>query len=261
MVGVVVDLDGTVYRGESLIPGADTALRRLRDAGYGVVFATNKSIAHPKDYVDKLAALGVDAEVGDLVTVNAVLARHLLGLLGDGGRVLVVGEAPLWEELTAAGLRTPDRLSLAEAVAMGWDRAFDYAKLDAVFQAGRHGLPIVATNPDVTCPVEDGEVPDCGMQIAALEAGLGRQIDATVGKPHAVMARTATERLGLEPHECWMVGDRVATDMRMAREAGLHGALVLSGVTTARQAEDSPWRPELVADDLPAVADALLGTG
>lgn len=259
MAGLVVDLDGTVYRGESLIPGADTALSRLRAAGFPVVFATNKSVARPKDYVDKLAGLGVPADEGSLVTVNAVLARHLAQRLGSGQRVLVVGEAPLHEELTAAGLSTTTRWEDAAAVALGWDRAFDYAKLDAVFQAARRGTYVAATNPDATCPVEDGEVPDCGTQIAALEAALGRAVDIVVGKPAPTMARAATKRLGLPPQQCWMVGDRVSTDIRMANTAGLRAVLVLSGVTTREQAEASEWRPDLVCADLAEAADHLLG--
>ncbi|QVQ54084.1 HAD-IIA family hydrolase [Spiractinospora alimapuensis] len=255
MGGLVVDLDGTVYLGESLIPGVDEALGRLRAAGFGVVFATNKSVARPKDYVDKLTHLGVRATEDDLVTVNAVLADHLAERLSPTDRVLAVGEAPLFEALAAAGLHTTTDWSEAAAVAMGWDRSFDYATLDAVFQAARRGAYVAATNPDVTCPVEHGEVPDCGMQIAALEAGLGRPIDIVVGKPAATMARAATSRLGLPPEHCWMIGDRVSTDMRMAHEAGMRSALVLTGVTTRDQAVESRWEPDLVCESLVEFAD------
>ncbi len=258
MLGLVVDLDGTVYRGERLVPGADTALRRMRAAGHRVVFATNKSVARPVDHVDKLTRLGVSATLEELVTVNEVLARHLRERLSPGQRVLVIGEAPLHEELAAAGLSTTSRWQQADAVAMGWDRDLDYARFDAAFQAARLGAYVAATNPDVTCPVEEGEVPDCGAQIAALEAALGRGLDAVVGKPDAAMARAAVTRLGLPPERCWMVGDRVDTDIRMANGAGLSSALVLSGSTSSAQAAASVWRPDLVCSDLAEFADRLL---
>lgn len=258
MPGLVVDLDGTVYRGESLIPSADSALSRLRAAGHRVVFATNKSVARPQSYADKLAALGIPAALDELVTVNDVLARHLRQRLGSGQRVLVVGEAPLHEELAAAGLATTSQWEQADSVALGWDRDLDYAKLNAAFQAARRGAYIAATNPDATCPVEEGEVPDCGAQIAALEVALGRDVDIVVGKPAPTMAHAAAARLGLPPEQCWMVGDRLTTDIRMANEAGMSAALLLSGITTAEQAADSPWRPDKVCADLAEFADWFL---
>ncbi|MBE3000789.1 HAD-IIA family hydrolase [Nocardiopsis sp. HNM0947] len=259
MPGLVVDLDGTVYRGESLIPGADSALRRIRAAGHRVVFATNKSVERARSNADKLTALGVPADPDDLVTVNDVLARHLMQRLGPEQRVLVVGEAPLHEELTAAGLTTVSRWEEADSVAMGWDRNLDYATFNAAFQAARRGAYVAATNPDPTCPVEDGELPDCGAQIAALETALGRDVDIVVGKPAATMARAAAARLGLAPEQCWMVGDRLATDIRMANEAGLSSALLLSGSTPAERTGDGPWRPDRVCADLAEFADWFLG--
>lgn len=258
MLGLIVDLDGTVYRGERLVPGSDSALRRLRAAGHRVVFATNKSVARPKDYVDKLTALGIPVALDELVTVNGVLARHLRQRLAPGRRVLVVGEAPLHEELVAAGLSTTSRWDRADAVAMGWDRNLDYATFNSAFQAARLGAYVAATNPDATCPVEGGEVPDCGAQIAALETALGRKVDAVVGKPAAAMARAAVTRLGLPVERCWMVGDRVDTDIRMANGAGLSSALVLSGSTSPERAAGSVWRPDLVCADLAEFADRLL---
>lgn len=258
MPGLIVDLDGTVYLGEHLIPGADSALARLRAAGHRTVFATNKSVARPKDYVEKLTAMGIPTALDELVTVNEVLAQHLVQRFGPDQRVLVVGEAPLHDELAAAGLSTTTRWDRADAVAMGWDRDLHYSAFNAAFQAARRGAYVAATNPDATCPVEEGELPDCGAQIAALEAALGREVDAVVGKPSVTMARSATAKLGLPPERCWMVGDRVNTDVRMANEAGLSSALLLSGVATREQAAESPWRPDRVCADLAEFTDWFL---
>ena len=190
MLGLIIDLDGTVYRGDRLVPGSDAALHRLRAAGHRVVFATNKSVARTKDHVDKLTALGVRADPDDLVTVNEVLARHLRRRLGPGQRVLVVGEAPLHEELADAGLSTTSRWDRADAVAMGWDRNLDYAAFNAAFQAAgddardlvavgfRRGRlveiePVVAGNQEQGEParvpaLEDQRLDDLGDRAAAL---------------------------------------------------------------------------------------------
>ena len=145
MPGLVVDLDGTVYRGDVLIPGAAGALDRLRAAGYRVVFATNKSIARAKDYTEKLTHLGVSSDEGHIVTVNEVLTQHLVNKFGRNATVLVIGEDPLREELTGAGLAVTGTVRDAHAVALGWDRRFDYQKLDAVFQAGLRGTLVFVT--------------------------------------------------------------------------------------------------------------------
>ncbi|GAB3491718.1 HAD-IIA family hydrolase [Nocardiopsis coralliicola] len=263
MLGIIVDLDGTVYRGDQPLAGAADALRRLRAAGHRAVFATNKSIARRADYVRRLAAMGIPADPADLVVANDVLAAHLAARFPAGTRVLAVGEEPLAEALAAAGLAPADASDGSapppEAVALGWDRGLTYAKLAAAHRAARAGAYIAATNPDATCPVDGGDVPDCGAVIAAVETAARRSIDAVTGKPSAEMARAAAGRIGPGASAVWVVGDRVDTDLRMARAAGMRAALVLTGVTSATRARRLDPRPDLVCADLAAFADRVLG--
>jgi HAD superfamily hydrolase (TIGR01450 family) len=133
-----------------------------------------------------------------------------------------------------------------EYVVTAFDRTFDYRKLNIGFQAIRRGACFIATNPDRTCPVEGGELPDCAAVIAALEAVTQKSVEVIVGKPSPITAQVALEVMGLGPVDCILIGDRLETDIRMAREAGMKAALVMTGVTDAKMLESSPIRPDHV---------------
>ena len=123
---------------------------------------------------------------------------------------------------------------------VSWDRTFDYAKLTAAFRAVRAGARIVATNPDPFCPMPDGDLPDCGAILAAIETATGARAEAIVGKPSPYMAEALLDRLALPPDDTILVGDRLMTDVLMAREAGMASALVLTGATTPRRSTAPP---------------------
>ncbi|MGB9757549.1 MAG: HAD-IIA family hydrolase, partial [Candidatus Bipolaricaulaceae bacterium] len=149
-----------------------------------------------------------------------------------------------------------------EYVVVAFDRTFDYRKLNVAFQALRRGARFYATNPDRTCPVEDGEVPDAAAVIAALEATTGRKVEKVFGKPSRYMVEAALEILGLPPERCAVVGDRLETDIRMAKENGLIGILVLTGVTRPEDLEHSPLKPDYVLPslaELPALDEKIGG--
>lgn len=228
--GWLLDLDGTVYLGERLIPGADVAIAALRAAGRRVAFLSNKPLWSRADYAAKLTRLGVPAEPADVVTSAAVLARHLAAL-DPGAPVFVIGEPPLVAELREQGL-TPRPDAHVRWVVIAFDRTFDYAKLDTALQAvKRHGARLIATNPDRTCPVEGGEIPDCAGMIAAVEAVTATPVEIVVGKPSPIILEVALRTLGVSAGDCVMVGDRLETDIAMGRAQGLATVLVLSGVT------------------------------
>src|SRR3989449_3785640 len=129
-------------------------------------------------------------------------------------------------------------------VVIAFDRTFDYAKLNTALQAVRGGARLIATNPDPTCPTEEGEIPDCAGMIAAVEAVTGVRVEVIVGKPSPLMLEVALERLGLRARECAMVGDRIETDMVMGKRLGLATVLVLSGITR----RDDPRIAEVAPD-------------
>lgn len=228
--GVLFDLDGTVYRGGELIPGARETVEFIRASGIRCVFASNNPTATAQDYARRLTEMGIAVEAPEVLTSGGVSAQWLLRTYPDES-VFVVGEDSLIQELETAGVRVTGSV-YAGVVLAAFDRTFDYAKWNTAFQALRRGAVFAATNPDTTCPVENGGViPDCGGIIAALEATSGRRLDAVLGKPSRIMADAALERLGLSAGEVLLVGDRLETDIELGRAAGMRTVLVLTGIS------------------------------
>jgi len=243
--GGYVDLDGTLYIGEDPLPGATETVALLRDAGARLVFVTNNPLRLPADYVRKLRRLGFDVADGDVVSSTDVLVAYLRTHHADA-RLFAIAEPLVIQLLVSSGFRMTADPDQTDVVVVSWDRGFHYDKLRLGFLAVRAGARIVATNPDPYCPTPDGGLPDCGAILAALEAASGRRADAVVGKPSALMAAAAMERLGSSPADTLVVGDRLETDVRMARSAGLASALVLTGVTAVPPSPLEPMRPDFV---------------
>lgn len=245
ITGYLLDLDGTVYLGEALIAGADRAVAALRERGRRIVFLSNKPLHSRRDYAEKLSRLGIPAHVEDVINSSYVLARYLLAR-SPGARVYAIGEPPLLAELEAAGFSLSEDPARIEYVIAAFDRTLDYHKLNVAFQALRRGAHFIATNPDRTCPVPGGEIPDAAGVIAALEATSERKVEEIVGKPSRHTVEVAMERLGCPAAKCAMVGDRLETDVCMGAAAGLITILTLSGVTSAAGLEHAAVRPDYV---------------
>jgi len=247
--GFIFDLDGTVYLGEQLLPGAKAVLEALRAAGRRLCFLSNKPIQSREDYALKLTRLGVPTDVEEVINSSYVLARHL-AREAPGARCFVIGEAPLRAELERAGL-TPVDGPKVDYVVVAFDRTFDYRKLDVALQAvKRYGARLIGTNPDRTCPVAGGEIPDAAGMIGAVEGVTGRRVDPIVGKPSPIMLAVALERLGLPARDCAVVGDRLETDVAMGKAAGLATILVLTGITRVGDPEIARWQPDHVVTSL-----------
>jgi arabinose operon protein AraL len=229
--GWLFDLDGTIYLGERLIPGADAAIAALRAAGRRVAFLSNKPLQTRAEYAAKLTRLGVPAAPVDVINSSLVLARYLRDR-DPGAPVFVIGEPPMLDEMRAHGfeVRSDERVRW---VVIAFDRTFDYAKLNVALQAVKQGARLIATNPDRTCPVEGGEIPDCAGMIAAVEAVTDKKVEAIVGKPSPIILEVALAALGVPARDAVIVGDRIETDIVMGRRLGLGTVLVLSGVTRA----------------------------
>jgi arabinose operon protein AraL len=258
--GFLCDLDGTVYVGERLVPGVDAALAALRAAGRQVCFLSNKPLESRAAYAAKLTRLGVPTGGDEVINSSYVLARHLAGE-APGARCFVIGEPPLVAELQAAGLVPVDDARV-DYVVVAFDRTFDYRKLDVALQAvTRHGARLVGTNPDRTCPVDGGEIPDAAGMIGAVEAVTGQRVDPIVGKPNPITLRVALEWLGLPAGECAVVGDRLETDIAMGKAAGLGTILVLSGVTRAEDPAIGRWQPDHVLGSLAELVEGVPAGG
>lgn len=247
--GYVLDLDGTVYLGDAILPGAQETIAELRQRGARIAFLTNKPLDRPAAYAAQLTSLGVPAGADDVISSIDALLRYLR-THPPGRAILPVTEPLLEEVLLDAGYRVTNVPEEADLVVVSWDRTFDYAKLERAFRAVRQGARIVATNPDAYCPTPDGGLPDCAAMLAAIEASTGSRAEAIVGKPSAHMAATLLERLDLPAKSVLMVGDRLETDVRMARQAGMTSALVLTGATSRSDLSTSLDRPDFVLTDL-----------
>jgi phosphoglycolate/pyridoxal phosphate phosphatase family enzyme len=252
--GWLFDLDGTVYLGEALIPGAAETIAALRADGRQVAFLSNKPLYTRVDYAEKLTRLGIPTTTDEVVNSSIVLARHLRRL-DPGATLFVIGEAPLIGELRAHGFEVRDDADVRWVV-IAFDRTFDYGKLNTALQAvRRHDARLIATNPDRTCPVEGGEIPDCAGMIAAVEAVTGKKVEAIVGKPSPIILEVALEALGVAAGDCVIVGDRIETDIAMGKSLGLATVLVLTGVTRPGDPRIVELQPDLVVPSIRALAN------
>jgi NagD protein len=243
--GYVFDMDGTVYLGDALLPGAKRTIETLRASGSQVVFLSNKPLQTRADYAAKLTRLGVPTVPDEVINSSWVLARWL-ERKAPGAALFVIGEPPLLAELHAAGFRLTEQPGKIEFVVASFDRTFDYRKLQIAFDAIRVGAHFIATNADRYCPTPTGGLPDAAAVIGAIEGCTGKQVDVVVGKPSPITARAILDRLQLSAAECIIIGDRLETDIRMGHEAGMTTAVVLTGVTTPELLATSDIQPDIV---------------
>ena len=254
---VCCDLDGVLWRGADPIPGAAEGVETLRRAGMEVAFVSNNSSLRIADVVERLAAVGVDAE-GDAVLTSATAAASLLaGSLEPGARILVCAGPGVEEALSEAGFE-PVGQPPADAVVVGFHRSFDFDSLDRASRAVREGARFVATNLDATYPVPGGMLPGAGAIAAAVATASGRRPEVA-GKPEAPMVELVRDRFGSTGV---VVGDRPSSDGALARALGWPFALVLSGVTATVASQGGEAVPEppppFVAPDLGVLAPQLV---
>jgi len=247
--GYIFDLDGTVYRGEKLIPGARETVEKLKSLGKKVVYLSNKPIQTREDYAAKLTRLGISTDPAEVINSSLVMARWL-SQQAAGATIYVIGEPSLVAEMASAGFRLSEAPEEVQYVVAAFDRTFDYRKLNIALQAIKGGAHFVATNPDRTCPVEGGEIPDCAAMIGAVEGTTGKKVETIVGKPSVVMIQVAMSSIGLATQDCLLVGDRLETDIVMGKNAGMATALVLTGVTGRESLRHSSIQPDYVWESL-----------
>jgi arabinose operon protein AraL len=233
--GYIFDLDGTVYLGDVLLPGAERLIRKLRELDRCVVFLSNNPTGDPQMYADKLTRLGLPTSASQVVNTVVTMTRWLLRNHPDA-TVFPIGEEPLKRSLQEAGLEMSEDPEQIDFVIASYDRTFDYRKLQIAFDAiwYHKRARLITTNLDRYCPLPDGRgEPDAAAVVGAIEACTGAECEVNVGKPDPIMLGTALELLGLSEKECVMTGDRLYTDIRMALHVGMPCAVVLTGETTA----------------------------
>jgi HAD superfamily hydrolase (TIGR01450 family) len=225
------DLDGTIYLGSELLPGAKQLIEKLRANGAKTIFLSNNPTRDPDMYVRKLNDLGIPTKREEIL--NTVVTTVLwLKRNHPDAVVFPIAEQPLINALLEAGIKISNDPTEIDIVIASYDRTFDYAKLqiafDAIWQHKRAFL--ITTNPDRYCPFPGGRgEPDAAGIVAAIEATTGTKCVANMGKPDTTMIETALAEIGVAAERTIMVGDRLETDVRMAVNAGMKSALVLTG--------------------------------
>lgn len=250
--GYVFDLDGTIYLGSGLLPGAARVVQALRDMERKVVFVSNNPTRDPEEYARKLSDLGLPTQPSDVINTVLTTTNWLADHAPDAA-VFPVSEEPLKRALRRRGIRISEDPAEIDIVIASYDRQFEYRKLQIAFDAirGPRRARLIATNPDRFCPMPGGGgEPDAAAITAAIEACTGASCEMHFGKPGPVMLHAVAELLGLTPEDCVLTGDRPTTDIRAAREASMASALVLTGETDPRSAADLPdaQRPDYVLD-------------
>ena len=251
--GFALDLDGVVWLAGAPIAGAAEAVARLRERA-PLVFLTNDPRSTREQYVERLRGIGVAAELDEMLTSSAATAE-MIARDAPGATVYVVGSDALAAELGSTGLEVVDRGGPGvDFVVVGGHSGFDYAELAAGMAAVRAGAALWATNCDPVYPTAGGLLPGTGAIVAAVETASGRTA-RVAGKPERPMFDAARDRLGAERPA--VVGDSLDSDIGGGAGAGFATILVLSGRASAAEAETASVRPDLVVDDLAALAAAL----
>ena len=248
----LLDMDGTFYLGDRLIEGSLEFIERVRATGRDFLFLTNNSSHNAAFYVERLRRMGLEIDRRRVMTSGEATCEKLRELY-PGKRAFVLGNEFLLEEFREAGIDVD--IANPEIVVIGFDTTLDYAKMRAVCDFVRAGLPYIATHPDFNCPTETGFMPDIGAIMAFIEASTGRRPDLIVGKPHTGIVEAVKCRTGLKVSELAMVGDRLYTDIETGLRSGMLSILVMSGETTEEMLAQSSTVPDLkfnrLADMIP----------
>jgi NagD protein len=255
---VVLDMDGTLYLGSTLFPHTLPFLAALARLGIGYSLVTNNCSRSRAEYAKHLRAMSIEAGPESIWTSAHATIDYLRARLPDAKRLFVFGTAGLHEEFRLAGLEIVD--DRPDAVIVGFDTSVTFERLARTAYWIAQGLPYLATHPDRVCPTDRPIVlPDCGAVCALFEAATGRRPDAVPGKPNRAMLDAVMRSHNLAPRDVAMVGDRLYTDMRMAREAGAFAVLTLTGETTRADVEAcrAQQRPDLVVADLGELAGLI----
>ena len=234
--GYVFDLDGTIYLGDELLPGAKRLILKLRELGKRVIFLSNNPTKDPGMYAEKLGKLGLKTPASEIVNTVVTMTRWLLSNHPEA-TVFPISEEPLKNSLSEAGIRMSENPEEIDIVIASYDRGFDYRKLQIAFDAiwFYERAVLVTTNPDRYCPFPGGRgEPDAAAIVAAIEACTKAKCQINVGKPDPIMLETIMDLIGLDAKDCVMSGDRLYTEIQMAKRAGMPSAVVLTGETTER---------------------------
>lgn len=235
----IIDMDGVIYHGNRLLPGAAEFVAWLKAKDKRFLFLTNSSERSPAELSQKLARLGIEVDSGHFYT-SALATAGFLASQKPGGSAYVIGEPGLIHAMYEAGYTmnnvNPDYVVVGEA------RSYNLDTIEKAVSLVLGGARLIGTNPDLTGPGEKGIVPACGSLLAPIELATGRKA-YFVGKPNPLMMRHAIRKLGVTREETAVVGDRMDTDIIAGIESDMETVLVLSGVTSMADLEHFAYAP------------------
>ena len=246
MLGFLIDMDGVIYRGGHLIPGADRFINDLRSADLPFRFLTNNSQRNRRDVATRLQRLGFKVELEHVYTCAMATARFL-SQQKPGGTAYVIGEGGLLTALHENGYAIVDKDP--DYVVVGEGRTISFEMVEAALRMVMDGAKLIATNLDPNCPTEAGLRPGCGATVAMLETASGHKA-FSVGKPSPVMLRSARKELGLTTDQTVVIGDTMETDILGGVQLGFKTILVLSGGTKREDLHRYAYQPDMIVESI-----------
>ena len=248
--GVILDLDGTLYKGEAEVPGASRFVERVRERGVRCLYVTNRANRPPEDICGQLRTFGIPCEHKDVLTSAMATAQCLVP-----GPAYIIGEQGLERALCEAGfVITEDN---PRYVIVSFDRGFSYDKLRTACWLIDQGARFIATNPDEKLKTHDGYHPGTGSIVAAVQTGCGAT-PMIVGKPEPLIFELAVKELALQKEDILVVGYNLTTDIVSGARAGLNTVLILGGVSTRDDSLKAEIRPTWVVEDFDALERIVL---
>jgi len=251
--GFLLDMDGVIYRGSQLIPGAKSFIQRLRETETRFLFLTNNSQRTRRDVAMKLCRMGIEATERDIFTCSMATARFVAHQK-PGGSAYVIGEGGLLNALHLNGYSVVE--DNPDFVIVGEGRTMTFEMIEKAVRLVASGARLIATNLDPNCPTEAGIRPGCGAIAAMIESATGKKA-FSVGKPSPIMMRAARKQLGLTSEETVMVGDTMETDILGGVGLGYRTILVMSGGTSREDLQDFAYSPDLVLDSVADIPETL----
>ena len=249
----LLDLDGTFYLGESLLPGALEFIGLLNKRNINFLFLTNNSSKNAVQYVDKLSNYGLTVRKEKILTSGEATVSYLKRK-NPKAKVFLIGTKALEQEFINGGFRLVNENP--DMAVLGFDTSLTYKKIWKFCDLVREGILYIATHPDINCPTESGFMPDIGSFMALIESSTDRKADIIIGKPYDYMVEAVVERTGCKKSEIAMIGDRLYTDIAMG-SAGITTVLVLSGETKYSDLAKSAINPDIIVDDLMGVVGIM----
>jgi 5'-nucleotidase len=244
--GFLIDMDGVIYRGQELIPGADKFIDYLQRSDIPFLFLTNNSQRTRRDVATKVSRMGIAVEERHVFTCAMATARFL-AQQKPGGTAYVIGEGGLLQALHHNGYSIVDKSP--DYVVVGEGRTLTFETLETAVRMILDGAKLIATNLDPNCPTQHGMRPGCGAIVALLETATGVRA-LSVGKPSPVMMRAARKELGLATSETIVIGDTMETDILGGVQMGYRTVLVLSGGTRPEDLVKYAFRPDMVVPSI-----------